>query len=504
MKQSTLILGPPGCGKTHSLIEIIREALSRGVAPYEIGFLSFTKKAVNEAATRAGAEFGFGAREMPFFKTLHALGFSLLGMKREDVMSTADWKAFGKELGMVVEGDNPRGDDLSAAIGMGSGSGDAYLRLIQRATMRCISLEQEYREAANYELHWPLVKKVQDLLDVYRHQLNKVTFVDMLKMFVDFGEAPRLRLLIIDEAQDLVPLQWQMVRKLMENADEVYFAGDDDQAIHRWAGVEVQQFLDCSPNIRILEQSYRLPATVFDLSQRVVSRIRQRMPKVYRPTERQGRVTFEMGQKYLNLTEGSWTLMTRANYMAHQWGETLREDGFMFSINGQRSIRRSLTEPLTTWRELVAGGEIYPGELAKMYQQIDPQALNRGAKKLLDAADPNRPYGLDELHKNFGLKADGSADPLRVIKMNDKERTYIRALERRGEDVTQEPRIKVGTIHSNKGGEDDNVAVDLGTTRAAMESAHPDDEHRVFYVGFTRAKNNLHVIQSNKRSRYNV
>jgi len=70
--------------------------------------------------------------------------------------------------------------------------------------------------------------------------------------------------------------------------------------------------------------------------------------------------------------------------------------------------------------------------------------------------------------------------------------------------VTQEPRIKVGTIHSNKGGEDDNVAVYLGSTRAAAESMFPDDEHRVFYVGFTRAKNNLHVIQSDKRNRYNV
>jgi superfamily I DNA/RNA helicase len=504
MQQSTLILGPPGCGKTYTLIEVIRDAMSRGVSPWEIGFLSFTRKAVNEAATRAGSEFGFTAKDMPYFKTLHALGFSLLGMKRDDVMGPADWKAFGQELGLIMEGDNPKRDDISAAMSMGQGSGDAYLRLIQRATMRGVSLEQEYREAANHHLHWPLVKKVNALLEIYRKQLNRVTFVDMLKMFVDFGEAPHLRLLIIDEAQDLVPLQWQMVRKLMKRADEVYFAGDDDQAIHRWAGVDVSQFLECSTNVRILEQSYRLPSTVFDLSQKVVSQIQQRMDKVYRPTERQGTVQFEMGRESLDLTRGSWMLMTRANYMAMEWGEQLREDGFLFSINGQRSLRQGLTEPLSTWRELVAGGEIYPAELGKMYQQLDPRALHRGAKKLLDAADPNRAYGLDELNRNFGLKASGSADPLRVVKMNDRERTYIRALERRGEDVTQEPRIKLGTIHSNKGGEDDNVAVDLGTTRAAMESHHPDDEHRVFYVGFTRAKNNLHVIQSNKRSRYDV
>jgi len=504
MKNSTLILGPPGCGKTYTLIEVIRDALSRGVSPWEIGFLSFTRKAVNEAAARAGAEFDLGTKDMPFFKTLHALGFSLLGMKREDVMGPADWKAFGEELGLAVNGDDHRRDDISAAMSMGKGSGDAYLRLIQRATMRGISLEQEYREAESYDLNWAMAKKVQSLLDVYRHQLGKVTFVDMLKMFVEHGEVPRLRLLIIDEAQDLVPLQWQMVRKLSEKADEIYFAGDDDQAIHRWAGVKVEEFLDCSTNIRLLEQSYRLPSSVFDLSQRVVGRIRNRIPKVYRPMDKEGKVQFESERDSLDLTQGSWMLMARANYMALDWGEQLREDGYLFSINGQRSIRQNLTGPLTTWRELVAGGEVYLGEVRKLYEQLDAKALLPGAKKLLDAGDPHTAYNIDDLQRNFGLQAGDSAEPLRVVKMNDRERTYIRALERRGEDVTQEPRIKVGTIHSNKGGEDDNVAVDLGSTRAAAQSLHPDDEHRVFYVGFTRAKNNLHVIQSDKRNRYDL
>ena len=504
MRNSTLILGPPGCGKTYRLMQVINEALSRGISPWEIGFLSFTRKAVHEARDRAAQEFGFQPKDMPYFKTLHALGFHLLGLKKDDVMGAADWKQFAAELGMEIKGESTDLDELGGIVNSGAGDGDKYLRIIERAKMRRVSLEQEVREAEHEDISFPMLRKVEALLAIYRNQLNKVTFVDMLEMFVDFGEAPRLKLLIIDEAQDLVPLQWEMVAKLMENSEDVYFAGDDDQAIHRWAGVNVRLFLECSPNIQVLDQSFRLPRSVFDLSQRVVHRIRNRVPKDYYPVDRDGRVRFEPHQGYLDLTQGSWTLMTRVNYMAQQWGEDLRQDGFLFSVNGRRSIRESLTDAIDTWRRLAAGGTIHAGELKKLYTQLAPGTLKRGAKKLVEAADPQLGYNIDDLQRSFGLQAGDSADALSVVKMNDNERTYIRALQRRGEDVTQDPRIKVGTIHSNKGGEDDNVAVYLGTTRAAAESPYPDDEHRVFYVGFTRAKNNLHVIQSDKRNSYAV
>jgi superfamily I DNA/RNA helicase len=35
-----------------------------------------------------------------------------------------------------------------------------------------------------------------------------------------------------------------------------------------------------------------------------------------------------------------------------------------------------------------------------------------------------------------------------------------------------------------------------------METRYPDDEHRAFYVGVTRAKQELHLIESSKRYRY--
>jgi len=508
-KTPKLILGPPGCGKTHTLIEIVREALSRGISPEDIGFLSFTRKAVEEAAERAGRAFNLTHRDLVFFKTLHALGFMQLGMKRDDVMSYADWKAFGHELGQEVTGGAKANADDGLYMGQGQQTvGDRHLQVLMRAKMRCVSLDQEVRESQDHDLSWPLLRKMEQLLEIYRHQLGKMTFLDMLEQYLAIGEAPRLRLLIIDEAQDLVPLQWKVVEKLMTKADEVVFAGDDDQAIHRWAGVDVDLFLNASPLTEVLDQSYRLPKTVFDLSQRIVSRIGHRLPKAYAPTEREGSVQFHMDSWELPLEEGSWTLMARTNAIVNSWAQSLREDGYLFSVSGKRSIPAEITAALATWRCLQEGGEATVEAVKQMYEQMprkrreDPVAQN--ARTLLEAADPTRPYAYWDLVQNFGLKAPLSSEGLDLLKMTDSEKTYLRSLERRGEDLTAEPRIKLSTIHRMKGGEDENVGLYLGSTRAAAETRFPDDEHRVFYVGATRARENLHIIESGRTYRYDL
>ena len=86
-------------------------------------------------------------------------------------------------------------------------------------------------------------------------------------------------------------------------------------------------------------------------------------------------------------------------------------------------------------------------------------------------------------------------------KMPEKEKNYIQNLMEQGEDLDSKARIWLSTIHAIKGGEEDNVILSmhqgLKVQNAIKRSeAKADEEHRVWYVGITRARNNLYKLKT--------
>ena len=98
--------------------------------------------------------------------------------------------------------------------------------------------------------------------------------------------------MFIDEAQDLSSLQWDMVRSMWRDTDKTYIAGDDDQAIFKWAGADVDHFISLRKevdSIKVLEQSFRIPGgPIHELSQRIINKVQNRFNKEYKPRSEQG------------------------------------------------------------------------------------------------------------------------------------------------------------------------------------------------------------------------
>ena len=154
--------------------------------------------------------------------------------------------------------------------------GNKYLEIIARSAMRCMTLEEEFNDRADYSLHWENLQHINRAYKAYKAANLRHDYTDMVIEFVNQGTAPTLDVLIVDEAQDLTPLQWQQVSVLKQHAARVYYAGDDDQCIHRWNGVEVSHFMNACDNHRVLDQSYRVPKEVFKLANQIVKRIHYR------------------------------------------------------------------------------------------------------------------------------------------------------------------------------------------------------------------------------------
>ena len=135
----TIILGPPGTGKTEKLLSLVEEYLSKKIHPSRIGYFAFTKKAANEALSRAMHKFNLSEDDLPYFRTLHSLAFRRLSINKNQVMKRFHYQDLGKKLGFSVAYASYQ-DDFGGYFS----SDSDYLNLISLARVRGIPVEEQF------------------------------------------------------------------------------------------------------------------------------------------------------------------------------------------------------------------------------------------------------------------------------------------------------------------------------------------------------------------------
>ena len=294
---------------------------------------------------------------------------------------------------------------------------------------------------------------------------------------------------------------------MRRSAKRVWYAGDDDQAVHRWMGVNVEQFIHMCDNTEVLQQSYRVPILAHHVANKVVNRIDDRLPKTWFPTKEEGELNYHMHWYDVNMDQGSWTILARTNRIIGGIKKDLQEDGYLFEHRGRSSLDYSYLEGMEIWKSLVQGESLPITAIKELYRIVPKQGTNaivkRGFAKSLDFIDPESILSYDDLVQNHGLIASKDTPSTTVVNMTPEEQQYYRALVKRGEDV-KKPRITLSTIHAMKGGEDDNIMLLTESAYPCVETQFPDDEHRVFYTGITRTKKQLHIIETGSKYRYNI
>ena len=471
--------GPPGTGKTYRLISRAKAYIRIGTPLDKIGYFAFTKKAAGEAKERMSP---VSPRRLSYFRTLHSLGFDCLdNINQDNVMQPYHYEDFGKKVNLQVKYYDRYNSDESFYLGFDN----PYFQIIHKAVNRCVTLREQFdlEEHDTKNVNWKTLKHIHDNLLVYKDKKNLFDFNDMIKMLVDRSDKiPNFDVVFIDEAQDLSPLQWRLYDILKAKTKDIYLAGDDDQAIFEWAGADVKRFIQEPAKERVLNRSKRISKAVQAQSTIPISNIVGiRKLKKYYPRDYEGECLKINNLDQIDLTEGKWLILTRTISRLIKMTKELRKRNLYHYTNKGKSF------------------------VVRIYNaSINYNSWCRGIK--LDEKE------IKDVEEYTGLKQnkwDNTIDWFDAFKKADlSEKEYIKNMIDNGEDLDDRARIKVSTIHAAKGGEEDSVilCLDIGDKikKAIKKSqAKHDEEHRVWYVGGTRARNNLYKLKARiKRNEY--
>jgi len=489
----TIILGPPGTGKTTTLLNLVDQFIQDGVRPKQIGYFSFTKRAATEAASRAADKFGLDRdNDLAFFRTLHSYAFNQLGMTKEKMLGADDYREFGEKCGIPIK--TAKFSDSDGTFN----SDNEYLTIINTAAVKRIDLLDYYDSRQNIlDIERGTLFLLSEELKRFKKEKGLKDFNDLLEDFIAKESINKFKVLFIDEAQDLSLLQWEMVRKIWSRAEKTYIAGDDDQAIFKWAGADVDHFIALKEevdDIQTLDQSYRIPGgPIHELSQKIIGQVQNRFDKNYKPREEEGLLRRYSDITQVDMSEGNWLVLSSANHFLDQVKEVCELRGWYYQYKGRNSIPLKLLLALNNWEAWRKGGLLNQLEIKNIYEYLGSSVLEGFRKgKTLHAEEK---YSLEECQKDHGLLVTTvwyeAFEGLDAMTEN-----YIRNMRANGETLNRNPRIIMSTIHGAKGGEADKVLLMQDITNAALEtfSYDPDELHRLFYTGATRAKRELHVL----------
>jgi DNA helicase-2/ATP-dependent DNA helicase PcrA len=293
-----LILAGAGTGKTRAITYRIATLVGKGVPPEAILAVTFTNKAAEEMQNRV-TDLLLRAGVPPakvWISTFHSLCARLL---RREAASAGLAKNFA-----VFDDD----DQLSAVkLVM------ARLRidddaLTPRNVLSCISYAKNHGQSPQLLLadsFGPDTRKIADVYAGYEELLkhsNAVDFDDLLLrsawVLRDSREVRerwrnRFAYIHVDEYQDTNRVQYDLLRLLTNERQNVCVVGDEDQSIYRWRGADVSILLSFSrdyPSAKVirLERNYRSTQTILDAAGAVVANNPDRLGKNLRTEKETG------------------------------------------------------------------------------------------------------------------------------------------------------------------------------------------------------------------------
>lgn len=544
------VIAGPGTGKTGTLTARIKCLIEkRRVKPSEITAVTFTNQAAGELRERLKRELA-NKRGQSLIQTgtFHSICLKMLEAAGEkaDLADPLELSALAEEI--LEEESKPLRPT-------------EFLRRVSRKKTE-LALAQEMSEKTGEKEE----NSFQKAFDRYRTAMEAQGWLDFDDLLIRTVSLLRencpairrfcshFRYLLVDEFQDISPLQYALIREWNKEGRELFVIGDPDQAIYGFRGSDAECFkrlLQDIPETKViaLQENYRSTEPIVKAACSVISHnpggertlaakagsgdpVRvvkaggRRSEGIFTAREINRMIggidMLDAQERGAVLEKGPRSfsdiaVLCRTNRQAEEMEECLRTEGIPYIVTGRGTFLEADTvrEAEGFFALLTEAGEGMEETAFKRTVQF----LNRriGGEKLLQLLEKYRPMAgkkpADLLKAWMGdrdLKEDEPLARLASMAMFHKTmKDFLFTLfwgregdlKRCGKKRYAADAVSLMTLHASKGLEFPAVIIPgMRKGSLPLETEQAEEERRLFYVGMTRAREELILVTSGEPS----
>ena len=277
-----LVLAGPGSGKTTVIIKRISHLITvHNIPPENILAVTFTRASANEMSDRFRSSFSSSSAPAVEFGTFHSIFLKILKdsckVNLKIIKDTEKFSFISSEIlaqGITYESLSESTREILLSISKYKSSGIIHSNLSDDVFLRIFGKYQDFMSEEG----------LLDFDDII------IRFHEMLKNDPALRQKLQKRFthILIDEFQDISPLQYEAIKLLAGSNANLFIVGDDDQSIYGFRGSSpdiIKQFKADFPGCEtiLLNINYRCEKLIFDAASAVIRIDKDRIDKEIRP-----------------------------------------------------------------------------------------------------------------------------------------------------------------------------------------------------------------------------
>lgn len=361
-----MVVAGAGSGKTrvitYRIAHLIREV---GVDPEGVLAITFTNKAAGEMKDRIRNMLG-PDEGTPWVSTFHSFCLRMLRRHISELGFTNDFAVYDAQDQLTLIKQCMKAAQISkdafppkSILNHISGFKNDFI-LPEQIDLDTLSYGNQMKAAELYPVYQGTLKSnnALDFDDLLTSTAKLLQQVPSLREHYD----KKFQYILVDEFQDTNEVQYELVRLLSRDLNNVCVVGDDDQSIYRWRGANIENILKFEndyPGTTVikLEENYRSTQSILSAAGNVVRENMNRNEKTLWTQNEKGEPV--LCHKAEDETREAEFVCRRIQSLCQEEGYSLNEMAVLYRTNAQSRVMEDVLRRAEIPYQVIGGLRFY-------------------------------------------------------------------------------------------------------------------------------------------------